>query len=43
MVEDEAFGEEETEEFEDSGNEQQIVTRAPLPKGEEVLGIVEQR
>ncbi|MFA5071676.1 MAG: translation initiation factor eIF-1A [Candidatus Pacearchaeota archaeon] len=43
MVEDEAFGEEETEEFEDSGNEQQVVTRAPLPKGEEVLGIVEQR
>lgn len=24
-------------------DEQQVITRAPLPKGEEVLGIVEQR
>jgi len=37
----------EDEEFKDisenANPEQQIITRAPLPKGEEVIGIVEQR
>lgn len=28
---------------EEPKNEQQVVTRAPLPKGEEIIGIVEQR
>ncbi len=32
-----------TKKTESENPEQQVVTRAPLPKGEEVLGIVEQR
>lgn len=40
-MEDDEFGK--TEESESEQSEQMIVTRAPLPKGEEMIGVIEQR
>jgi translation initiation factor 1A len=43
MVEEDFENEESGEQENNSNNGQQIVTRVPLPRGEEILGIVEQR